>query len=79
MQDEGEIDIEGLKKEAEAFNQKLQLDKLNQLVKIDQKGSLGGKKRKSTIDIPGTKANRAASDLGFEVLPPPKATPLKSK
>ncbi|EKE13613.1 MAG: hypothetical protein ACD_12C00889G0007 [uncultured bacterium] len=77
MQDNQEIDIEGLKKEAEAFNLKQELDKLNQLVKIDQKGTLKNRKRTSTIDIPGTKANKDAKDLGFQVIPSSKATPLK--
>ena len=77
MQNGQEINVDELKREAEEFNKKLQLDKLNQLVKIDQKGTLKNRKRTSTIDIPGTKANKDAKDLGFETVP--KATSLKKK
>jgi hypothetical protein len=47
------------------------------MVRIDQKGTLKNRKRTSTIDIPGTKANKDAKDLEFEVVPKTKATPLK--
>ena len=38
------------------------------MVIIDQKVTLENRKRTSTIDIPGTEANKDAKDLGFELV-----------
>lgn len=73
----GEVDKTGLAEEASTFNTQERADKLNQLIKVDQKGRLRDKT--STIEISGTKANKIAKKLGFTVLPKQKVNPLKTK
>lgn len=80
MEEGLEIDRATLEEEARAFNSKQQLDKLNQLIKIDLEGTMKHTKGRptSTIDIPETKANKKARDLGFTIIPSKKVAP-KSK
>jgi len=65
----------GLKEELEK-----QAKNLNQLPGVVEDSMLKHSKEKTlAVGIPGTPANRAAKELGFEVTSKENATPLKSQ